>query len=71
MDHKTFEETLVALPATSPCMIFNFQELTPTGVCIIRSIWEYPVGWAEMLDENGEPIMYYLQVGPTPPVKAP
>jgi len=69
MNPKEIEEALVALPATSPCVIYNFQELTPNGDCLIRAIWEYPVGWAEMLDELGEPIMYFLQTEACPPVK--
>jgi len=71
MDRETFEQTLAAIPAASPCVIYNFQEILPSGDCLILEIWEYPVGWSEMLGEDGEPIMYFLQVEPSPPVEVP
>jgi len=69
MDRETFEKIMTIPPASSPCMICNFQEINAEGVCCIRAIWEYPVGWAEMLDEGGEQVAVYLQVEPTPPAK--
>ena len=71
MDRKTFEQTLAAIPASSPCLIYNFQEINAEGGCIIRAIWEYPVGWSEMLGEDGEPIIYFLHVEPSRPVEVP